>query len=67
MLADKVENKSEVQVSADQSKIVYFVNVTGTAETDKAGTEESLKIDYSKAGTQLLSLDITKKDAKPAH
>ncbi|MBA9088047.1 TolB protein [Fontibacillus solani] len=66
VLADKVENKSEVQVSADQSKIVYFVNVTGTAETDKAGTEESLKIDYSKAGTQLFSLDITKKDAKPA-
>ncbi|MNO94982.1 translocation protein TolB [compost metagenome] len=66
VLADKVENKSEVQVSADQSKLVYFVNVTGKAETDKQGTEESLTIDYSKAGTQLFSLDVTKKDAKPA-
>ncbi|MNO12672.1 translocation protein TolB [compost metagenome] len=65
VLADKVENKSEVQVSADLKKLVYFVNVTGTAEVDKAGTEESLKIDYSKAGTQLFSLDLTKKDAKP--
>lgn len=65
ILADKVENKSEVQVSADQKKIVYFVNITGKAETDKAGTEESLTIDYSKAGTQVFSLDLNVKSSKP--
>ncbi|GJM79211.1 hypothetical protein HMSSN139_17070 [Paenibacillus sp. HMSSN-139] len=65
VLADKVENKAEVQVSPDEKKLVYFVNVTGKAETDKEGTEESLTIDYSKAGTQAYSLELGKKDAKP--
>ncbi|GIP49500.1 hypothetical protein J53TS2_30910 [Paenibacillus sp. J53TS2] len=65
VLADKVENKAEVQVSPDEKKLVYFVNVTGKAETDKEGTEESLTIDYSKAGTQVYSLELGKKDAKP--
>ncbi|MFD1178709.1 stalk domain-containing protein [Paenibacillus puldeungensis] len=65
VLADKVENKSEVQVSADEKKIAYFVNVTGKAETDKDSTEDALKIDYSKAGTQVFSLDLSAKDAKP--
>lgn len=65
VLGDKVENKAGVQVSSDEKKIVYFVNVTGTASTDKEGTEESLTIDYSKAGTQVYSLDLSTKGAKP--
>ncbi|MCJ8013836.1 LpqB family beta-propeller domain-containing protein [Paenibacillus sp. KQZ6P-2] len=65
VLADKVENKSEVYVSADQKKIVYIVNTTGVAQNDKDSTEDSLKIDYSGAGEQIYSLDLTVKDAKP--
>ncbi|TYA11008.1 hypothetical protein FRY98_24920 [Paenibacillus faecis] len=66
VLADKVENKSEVQVSADGKKLVYFVTATGKAETDKEGTEGSLTIDYSKAGTQAFSLEkLGNKEAKP--
>ncbi|GIP55007.1 stalk domain-containing protein [Paenibacillus vini] len=65
VLADKVENKSGVQVSEDGKKVIYFVQVTGKAETDKEGTEESLKIDYSNAGTQVFSLDLATKDSKP--
>ncbi|MGG6313862.1 stalk domain-containing protein [Paenibacillus macerans] len=65
VLADKVENKSEVQISADEKKLVYFVNVTGKAETDKEGTEESLTIDYSAAGSQVFSLEIGESKAKP--
>lgn len=63
VLADKVENKSEVQVSADGKKLVYFVNITGKADNDKDSTEESLQIDYSKAGTQVFSLDLTTSEA----
>ncbi len=65
VLADKVENKSDVRVSSDDTKIVYIVNITGVAKTDKDSTEESLTIDYSGAGAQLFSLDIATKDAKP--
>lgn len=65
ILSDKVENKAEPRVSADGTKMVYTVNVTGVADSDKESTEESLKIDYSKAGSQLFVLDLTKKDAKP--
>jgi len=65
ILSDKVENKAEPHVSADGTKLVYTVNVTGVADSDKDSTEESLKIDYSKAGSQLFVVDLTKKDAKP--
>ncbi len=65
VLADKVENKSDVRVSSDETKIVYIVNITGVAKTDKEGTEESLTIDYTGAGAQLYSLDLATKDAKP--
>lgn len=65
VLSDKVENKAELHVSADGKKLLYTVNVTGVASSDKDSTEESLTIDYSKAGSQLFSLDLTKKDAKP--
>lgn len=65
LLADKVENKSDIRVSNDGSKLLYSVSITGVASTDKDSTEESLKIDYSGAGVQLYSLDLTKKDAKP--
>ncbi|WP_410771875.1 stalk domain-containing protein [Fontibacillus sp. BL9] len=65
VLADKVENKSGVRITEDGKKVIYFVQVTGKAETDKEGTEESLKIDYSKAGTQVFSLDLATKDSKP--
>ncbi|MWV46769.1 hypothetical protein GRF59_24475 [Paenibacillus sp. HJL G12] len=66
VLADKVENKSEVHVSADGSKIAYIVNITGVAQNDKDSTEDSLKIDYSGAGEQIFTLDVGVKDAKPA-
>ncbi|WP_310551401.1 LpqB family beta-propeller domain-containing protein [Paenibacillus glufosinatiresistens] len=65
LLADKVENKSELRVSADGTRAVYIVNLTGTAKNDADSTEASLTIDYSQAGEQLYSLDLTKKDAKP--
>ncbi|GIO34703.1 MULTISPECIES: LpqB family beta-propeller domain-containing protein [Paenibacillus] len=65
ILADKVENKSEVRVSADEKKITYIVNVTGVAQSDKDSTEDSLKIDYSGAGEQIYTLEIGVKNAKP--
>lgn len=66
ILADKVENKSEVRVSADEKKIAYIVTATGVAQNDKDSTEDSLKIDYSGAGEQIYTLDLGVKDAKPA-
>ncbi|MGN7359913.1 stalk domain-containing protein [Paenibacillus sp. SAF-054] len=66
VVADKVENKSEVHVSADGKKITYIVNITGVAQNDKDSTEESLQIDYSAAGEQIYTLDLGVKDAKPA-
>lgn len=65
VLADKVENKSSLSLSADGKKLVYTVSVTGVATQDADSTEESLKIDYSKAGDQLYSLDLSMKNAKP--
>lgn len=65
VLADKVENKSEVHLSADETKLVYIVNITGVAKNDSSSSEDSLTIDYSGAGAQLYSLDLTKKEAKP--
>lgn len=66
LLADKVENKSELRVSADGKKAIYILNVTGTAKNDADSTEDSLTVDYSKAGEQLYKLDLTAKDAAPA-
>ncbi|BCG60573.1 stalk domain-containing protein [Paenibacillus sp. URB8-2] len=66
LLADKVENKSELRISADGKRAVYIVNITGSAKNDADSTEDSLTIDYSKAGEQLYQLDLATKDAKPA-
>ncbi|ASA23832.1 stalk domain-containing protein [Paenibacillus donghaensis] len=66
VLADKVENKSELRISADGKAAVYIVNVTGVAKNDADSTEDSLTVDFSKAGEQLFKLDLTAKDAKPA-
>lgn len=66
LLEDKVENKSELRVSADEKNVVYIVNVTGVAKNDADSTEDSLTVDFSKAGEQLYKLDLTTKDAKPA-
>lgn len=65
ILEDKVENKSELRVSADGKTAVYIVNVTGTAKNDADSTEDSLTVDFSKAGEQLYKLDLATKDAKP--
>ncbi|RUT27769.1 hypothetical protein EJP77_19705 [Paenibacillus zeisoli] len=65
VLADKVENKSDLQVSNDEKKIAYLVNTTGVASNDADSTEDSLTIDYSGAGAQVYSLDLTTKGAKP--
>lgn len=65
LLADKIENKSDIRVSADDTKIIYIVNITGVAKNDSDSTEESLTIDYSGAGAQLFSLDIVTPEAKP--
>ncbi|AHV98617.1 stalk domain-containing protein [Paenibacillus sabinae] len=66
LLADKVENKSELHISADGKRAVYIVNITGTAKNDADSTEDSLTVDFSKAGEQLYQLDLSTKDAKPA-
>lgn len=66
IVSDKVENKSMLRVSDDGKSALYIVNITGTATTDKEGTEESLTVDYSKAGEQLYLIDLTAKDAKAA-
>lgn len=66
VLADKVDNKSELRVSEDGGKLIYIVNITGTAKNDADNTEESLTVDYSKAGEQLFQLDLGAKEAKPA-
>ncbi|USB34219.1 stalk domain-containing protein [Paenibacillus sp. YPG26] len=65
VLADKVENKSDLQVSGDEKKIAYLVNTTGVAKNDADSTEDSLTIDYSGAGAQVYSLDTATKGAKP--
>ncbi|WP_058303672.1 stalk domain-containing protein [Gorillibacterium timonense] len=65
LLEDKVNYKSNLRVSADSKTLLYIVNVTGVAKNDSDSTEESLTIDYSVAGTQLASLALDKKDAKP--
>ncbi|MEK3879614.1 stalk domain-containing protein [Paenibacillus sp. FSL M7-0420] len=66
LLEDKVENKSELRISADGKSAVYIVNITGTAKNDADSTEDSLTVDFSKAGEQLYKLDLTTKGAKPA-
>ncbi|MHA6533650.1 stalk domain-containing protein [Paenibacillus sp. BAC0078] len=65
VLEDKVENKSELRISPDGKNAVYIVNVTGVAKNDADSTEDSLSVDYSKAGEQLYKLDLATKDAKP--
>ncbi|MBP2000432.1 Tol biopolymer transport system component [Paenibacillus shirakamiensis] len=65
LLADKVENKSDLQVDATDKKIAYLVNVTGVAKNDADSTEDSLTIDYTGAGAQVYSLDTVTKGAKP--
>lgn len=65
LLEDKVENKSELRISADGKSAVYIVNITGTAKNDADSTEDSLTVDFSKAGEQLYKLDLTTKGAKP--
>lgn len=65
VLADKVENKSALRISADDKTAVYIVNVTGVATTDADSTEDSLTVDFSKAGEQLFKLALGTKDAKP--
>jgi len=64
LVEDKVSFKSDLRVSADEKKLLYFVNATGTAKNDADSTEDSLSIDYSAAGTKLVSFDLTVKDAK---
>jgi TolB protein len=64
LVEDKVSFKSDLRVSADEKKLLYFVNATGTAKNDADSTEDSLSIDYSTAGTKLVSFDLTVKDAK---
>ncbi|WP_379130766.1 TolB family protein [Paenibacillus sp. sgz500958] len=66
LLVDKVENKSDLRISADGKTAVYIVNVTGVAKNDADSTEDSLSVDFSKAGGQLFKLDLATKDAKPA-
>ncbi|WP_405116599.1 hypothetical protein MHH28_15995 [Paenibacillus sp. FSL K6-1217] len=66
LLEDKVENKSELRISDDGKSALYIVNITGTAKNDADSTEDSLTVDFSKAGEQLYKLDLTAKGAKPA-
>ncbi|AIQ70719.1 TolB family protein [Paenibacillus graminis] len=66
VLEDKVENKSELRLSSDAKSAVYIVNVTGVAKNDADSTEDSLTVDFSKAGEQIYKLDLVTKDAKPA-
>jgi len=65
LLEDKVNFKSDLRVSADGKKLLYIVNVTGVAKNDSNSTEESLTIDYSGAGTQLVQFALDSKDVKP--
>jgi TolB protein len=65
VLEDKVNFKSDLRLSADGTKVLYNQNITGTATNDADSTEDSLKIDFSKAGTQLYSLDLATAGAKP--
>jgi hypothetical protein len=65
VLDDKINFKSDLQLSPDGTKLLYNQNVTGTATNDGDSTEESLKVDFSKAGAQLFSLDLATAGAKP--
>ncbi|MBC8078797.1 MAG: hypothetical protein H7X86_00500 [Gorillibacterium sp.] len=64
LVDDKVNFKSDLRVSMDEKKLLYFVNATGVAKNDADSTEDSLTIDYSGAGTKLNSFDLSVKDAK---
>ncbi|KWX85307.1 hypothetical protein AMQ83_25550 [Paenibacillus riograndensis] len=65
VLEDKVENKSELRLSSDARAVVYIDTVTGVTKTDADSTEDSLTVDFSKAGEQIYKLDLAAKDAKP--
>jgi hypothetical protein len=69
---DTVQFKSDLHLSADGTKLLYNLNVTGTADVkaptsadDLAASEDSLTVDFSKAGAQLLMLDLATAAAKP--
>lgn len=72
VLDDKIQFKSNLHLSPDGSKLLYTLNVTGTAdlkaassEADLAASEDSLTVDFSKAGAQLFLLDLVTAAAKP--
>jgi hypothetical protein len=72
ILDDKIQFKSDLHLSADGTKLLYNLNVTGTADVkaptsadDLAASEDSLTVDFSKAGAQLVMLDLATAGAKP--
>jgi hypothetical protein len=65
VLDDKINFKSDLRLSADGTKVLYNQNITGTATNDADSTEDSLKIDFSKAGSSLYFLDLATAGAKP--
>ncbi|CAK4850481.1 unnamed protein product, partial [Aphanomyces euteiches] len=72
ILDDKIQFKSDLHLSADGTKLLYNLNVTGTAdlkaatsEADLAASEATLTVDFSKAGAQLFLLDLATAGAKP--
>jgi TolB protein len=65
VLEDKINFKSDIHLSPDGTKVLYNQNITGTATNDADATEDSLKVDFSKAGAQLCLLDLATDGAKP--
>ncbi|ANE48535.1 hypothetical protein SY83_22140 [Paenibacillus swuensis] len=73
LVADSgADYKSDLRANGDGTLFTYFVNINGSTSTtskidDKTvdlTTDDNLKVDTTKAGTQIYIADIAKKDAK---
>lgn len=67
ILDDKVDYKSNLNVSPDGTKFVYVVTTLGKVTSDATNVDEDkVDIDFSANQAQIFSFDASVKDGKPA-